>query len=100
MNSSGETVPSQLYGRCCEISINFCVIKFGHYILFGQAELYRLFGFKFAVTIIKIQFTFITVASGWLCYVIMYAICVYCKCTYIHMYLYMGPWYTEDLFHK
>ena len=37
VNSSGETVPPQLYPSCWDISINFCVIKFGHYILFGQA---------------------------------------------------------------
>ena len=35
-----------------KFSINFCVITFGHYIILGHAELYGLFGFKFAVTII------------------------------------------------
>ena len=45
------------------------LLYFGHYIIFGQAELYGLFGFKFTVTIIKIIFKFITVASGCLCFV-------------------------------
>ena len=47
-----ETIDVCIWRMLVFISINFCVIKFGHYILFGQAELYGLFGFKFAVTII------------------------------------------------
>ena len=38
-----QTVPPQLYPTCWDISINFVLLKFGHYILFGQAELYGFF---------------------------------------------------------
>ena len=66
----------------------------------GQAELYLLFGFKFAVTIIYIQFTFTTVASGCLCfvmslcipYVCIVSLCVFsCKSA-------CALFYTEDMF--
>ena len=37
-------------------SINFCVIIFGHYNLFGQAELYGLFGFKLNLQLLSFKF--------------------------------------------
>ena len=57
----------------------FCVIIFGHYIIFGEAELYGLFKFKFAFTIIEIQLAFPTVVSG------CYSLCVYYKYMCIRM---------------
>ena len=81
VNSSGGTTVSKDYEK---FSINFCVIIFGHYIIFGHAELYGLFGFKFAVThlnSIYIYYWFVV-----FCYVILYTICVYCNLMCIYMY--------------
>ena len=67
------------------MSIHFCVIIFGPYILFGQAELNGLFGFKFAVTMMSILFTFITDASGDLCFVMslcMSYVCIVSVCVF------------------
>ena len=73
--------------RCWEVSIQFFVVIFGHYILFGQDRIYIIwtFGFKFAMTVIWIQFTFITVASGWLCFVMSLCIpyvCIVSLCVF------------------
>ena len=51
-----------------KFSINFCVIIFGHYIIFGHAELY-----------------FFTVASGLLCFVMSLCIpymCIISLCVF------------------
>ena len=67
------------------ISGVLCISDTSVYIIFGQAELYRLFGFKFAVTIIQIHFTCITVASRCLCLLSLCMPGVYCKCMCIRM---------------
>ena len=53
VNYPGETVPTQLYPKMMRnFRYTFVLLYFGHYIIFGHAELYGHFGFKFAVTII------------------------------------------------
>ena len=54
---------TQLYPKLARIS-NKCVLSYLDNIIFEQAELYELYFFKFALTIILIQFTFTTVGSG------------------------------------
>ena len=74
MNSSG---PHSTVSKDAEkFSINVGVIIFGHYIIFGHAELYGRFGFKF---------TYITVASGLLCFVMslcMPYVCIVSLCVF------------------
>ena len=53
VNSSDKIVPTQLYPKMMRnFNKLFVLLYFGHYIIFGQAKLYGLFGFKFIVTII------------------------------------------------
>ena len=73
-----------------EISINLCVIIFGNYIIFGQAELlYGLFGFKF-YSDYHLNYIYIYYCCFWLvvfCYVLLcISLCVYCKFMCIRMY--------------
>ena len=72
-----------------EISINLCVIIFGNYIIFGQAELYGLFGFKF-YSDYHLNYIYIHYCCFWLvvfCYVLLcISLCVYCKFMCIRMY--------------
>ena len=72
-----------------EISINLCVIIFGNYIKFGQAELYGLFGFKF-YSDYHLNPIYIYYCCFWLvvfCYVLLcISLCVYCKFMCIRMY--------------
>ena len=81
--------------------INLCVIIFGNYIIFGQAELYGLFGFKF-YSDYHLNSIYIYYCCFWLvvfCYVLLcISLCVYCKFMCIRMYWYMYTWYTEDIF--
>ena len=89
-----------------EISINLCVIIFGNYIIFGQAELYGLFGFKF-YSDYHLNSIYIYYCCFWLCFVMCYyvyhyvcivSLCVFAcisTCTLVILKAYL-KWCTPD----
>ena len=86
-HSSGKTVLTQLCPRMMRNFNKLVCYYIGNYIIFGQAELYGLFGFKFYYHLNSI---FIYYCCFWLvvfCYVLLcISLCVYCKFMCIRMY--------------
>ena len=75
-------MPSQLCPRMMRNFNKLVCFILGNYIIFGQAELYGLFGFKFYSDYHLNS----TVASGWLCFVMCYYVyhyvCIVCLCVF------------------
>ena len=84
-NSSGKTVLTQLCPRMMRNFNNLCVIILETILVFGLAELYGLLDQIFSDYHLN-SFTFINVASGWLCFVMCYYVyhyvCIVSLCVF------------------
>ena len=84
--------------RCWEISIHFCVIIFGHYIIFGQAELYGLFysnlqwlSFKFNLHLLLLHLVGCVLICNYVCNIVCVCVCVFtCISTLVRL-IYWRP---------